>query len=388
MRRLALLALFLPLLACAATPCTDTCKTLVDEGNVFASRNEPQQAYDKYQAAIAAAPESTWPMLVAATMLLDLSWHSAEPQAAQLHGQADALARQALRLAPGDAMVQDVLRQILEGPPVRLHQPTPAAAATMREAELLFQQRRFDEARAKYEAVMTLDPLSSSAWVGAGDCYFTQQDWPRAEAQYRRATGIEPRNAQAWRYLADALRKQGKTGPAGQALYAAIAASPADRNTWAHLASLRKQEQMPLKSLHLKRGSSVTVGADGKYAVQVHQGDLPPNSPPDMAFAISLALLETRERMADVDKNRSAYDIELETWRTALKIADETSAASGNPLTDPALLQMQAFGRDGQLEPALLILTYRPPYRAAFDAWLAAHPDGVQAFIDRYSLQP
>ncbi|WP_332876128.1 tetratricopeptide repeat protein [Massilia sp. S19_KUP03_FR1] len=389
--RIATLALTLALAtpsAWSATPCVDVCLALVDEGTLLSYQGKKQQAYEKFKAAIAAAPEATWPLVSAATMLIDMSWHSEQAQAGKLRDQAEALTRQALRLEPANPMTQDVLRQILDGPVVTAHVPPPAARAAMQQAEVLFTQRQFDAARAQYEAVMALDPLWELAWIGAGDCYFAQQDWAHAEAQFRRATEIAPENAQGWRFLADSLARQGKREPAAQALYRAVMANPADRNTWNHLASLRAAQQRPLRSLHLERGSHVSVGADGKYKVNLDNTGVRKDSAPDLAFALSLALAEVNARTADSGKVKTVYAIELEAWRTALKIADQASAASGKTLTDPALLQMQAMQRDGQLEPALLVLSYRPPYRAAFDTWLAAHPDGVKDFIDRYGLQP
>lgn len=376
------LALATPL-AFSATPCTDACKTLVDEGNVLSTKQQPQQALDKYKAAMAAAPEATLPLVSASWMLLDLSWTADATQAGKMRGMAEAMASQALHLDADNAMAQDVLRQVRDGRNVALHKPTAAAEDALREAETLFAQHRYDDARKQYETALARDPLWSQPAVGAGDCYFMQQDWPHAEALFRRATAIEPRNDQAWRFLSDSLAKQGKLDAAEQALYSALAANPAERNTWSHLASLRARARLPLASLHLERGSRVTMGADGKYAVNVENTGVRKDSPPDMMFAMSLAMAEAGVRIASAGKAMSAYDIELLSWRMALG-----GAGKGKALADPAYRHMQAMDRDGQLEPALLILTYRPPYRPAFDAWLAAHPGGVKAFIDRYGLQP
>jgi tetratricopeptide (TPR) repeat protein len=379
------LALATPL-AFGAAPCVDACKTLVDEANVLSTKRQPQQALDKYKAAMAAAPEATLPLVSASFMLLELSWSADAAQAGKMRGAAEAMARQALRLDADNAMAQDVLRQVRDGQDVRLHQPTAAADEAMREAETLFAQHRYDEARKQYETAMARDPLWSRAAIGAGDCYFMQQDWAHAEALFQRAAGIEPRNDQAWRFLSDSLARQGKMGAAEQALYSALAANPAERNTWSHLASLRARARLPLASLHLTRGSHLTVGPDGKYTVNIDNTGVRKDSPPDMAFALALAVVESNLRIAGTSK--TAYEIEVEAWRTAFKMTDEATAASGKALTDPALLNMQAMHRDGQLEPALLLLAYRPSYRPAYDAWLAAHPGGVKAFIDRYGLQP
>lgn len=380
------LALAAPL-AVASELCTGTCTTLVNEGNVLRTQGQTQHAIEKYQAAIAAAPQSTLPLLAASTMLLDLSWHTQGPPSDKLHDMAASLARQALRIDASDPMAQDVLRQIQDGPPVVLHQPIAAASQALLAAEKLYAQQRYDEARVQYERAAALDPLWSAPWVGAGDCYFGQKDWPHAEALFRRATEIEPRNAQAWRFLSDSLFWQNQRGPGEQALYSALAANPADRNSWGKLANARKHAQLPLASLHLQRGSSVTQGADGKYTINI-DGQRLHSGTPEAAFALALAAREANARGADTGNNRSPYDIELDAWRTAFKAADEAAANGGARLSDPALVQMQAIARDGQLEPALLLLAYRPTYRPALDAWLTAHPDGIKAFVDRYGLQP
>jgi tetratricopeptide (TPR) repeat protein len=46
------------------------------------------------------------------------------------------------------------------------------------------------------------------------------------------------------------------------------------------------------------------------------------------------------------------------------------------------------FRRAAEIEPAILALLYRRAYAPALDAWQAAHPGGVQAFIDRHGLCP
>jgi hypothetical protein len=92
--------------------------------------------------------------------------------------------------------------------------------------------------------------------------------------------------------------------------------------------------------------------------------------------------------MRKANKGAAPYEIELEGWRTAMKVADELKANTGKDLSDPALRQMQALARDGQLEPAILILMFRQAYRPALDAWVATHPGGIKEFIDRYGLRP
>lgn len=179
--------------AFGATPCADACKTLVDEGNVLSAKRQPQQALDKYKAAMKATPEATLPLVSAASMVLDLSWRADAAQAGKMRSMAEAMARQALHLDADNAMAQDVLRQVRDGQDVALHKPTAAAEEALRQAETLFAQHRYDDARKQYETAMARDPLWSQAAVGAGDCYFMQQNWPRAEALFLRGGSCRSR---------------------------------------------------------------------------------------------------------------------------------------------------------------------------------------------------
>ena len=101
-----------------------------------------------------------------------------------------------------------------------------------------------------------------------------------------------------------------------------------------------------------------------------------------------LAAAQAYARTARGALTRSPFEVERQAWQLALQAAGEAGAASGKGLSDPALLVMQALARDGQLEPAILILLYKEACRPDYERWLAAHPEGVKAFIDRYGLRP
>lgn len=386
-----LLAAALPS-ALAANPCTDACQALIGEGHALQAQGKFEHAYAKFRAAGEAAPQASLPLSSTAGLLYDLSASAKPAQAEKLRSDARRMANRALELAADDPLAQETLRQLDDDGPSPLHQPGPALDPARRDAEILFTQRKFDEARKQYEAQMQLDPQYSGAWVGAGDCYFAQGDWVRAEALFRRATEIEPHNAQAWRYLSDALVSQRKFAAAEAALLSGIAADPSQRPNWSKLAAMRAAASLPLKPLALQRGARVTQEAGGKYTIEIEERFGKQMDTPDGAMRLMLAAVEASERADNLDKNKdkphSAYDIELDAWRKALQVADELKANTGKDLGDPALRQMQALARDGQLEPAILILLFRQAYRPALDAWRAQHPGGVKAFIDRYGLQP
>ncbi len=385
----AALVLALPLAHADTDPaCSAACASLVAEGRALAVQGKLPDALARFQSAAAAAPKASPPLSAAAHLYL-LAADAAKPeQAATLRKQAEKLARAALQLAPADPLAQEVLRVLADATPAPLRQPNAAAGAALSEAEVRFARHDYAGALAQYQAAMRLDPQYSGAWVGAGDCWYMQHEWAKAEALFQRATEVEPRNGQAWRFLSDALAEQGRFIDADSALLAGIAADPAQLPSWNKLAGLRARAGRPLKALALKRGVSVTVGADGKATIGI-DGELQKASETaDNALRLALAMAEAKARTGKDAPGPAPFETELQAWRTALQVVDEATGATGKGLSDPALLAMQAMGRDGQLAPAIFILLYREAYRPAYERWLAAHPDGVKAFIGRYGLRP
>jgi len=383
---LALLCALGPRAALADNYCRDACTATIQQGIALEGQDKYQEALEKFRAAAKADPLASLPVSMEAGLYLSLSERVPPEKAEELRGAARATANRALRLAPEDPVAQEVLRRLDDDGPSPLHAPNAQAHKLMDAAETQFMQQHYDDALRDYEAAAQADPQYSGAWVGAGDSYFARKDWANAEALFRRAVAMEPANSQGWRYLADALAMQGKREEAGKALYAAVAADPSQRPNWGKLAMARRGP--PLESLGLRRGVHVTQGADGKFTVNVDKSVADDAAPPDLALRIALAASEANQRAEDKAHAKPPYDIELQAWRTAIQAVDEAQAKTGDGLRDPALRRMQAFAHDGQLEPAILLLQFRQSYRPALNAWLAAHPDGIKTFVDRYGVQP
>lgn len=367
--------------------CGQPCRGLVLEAQVLEGRARYQEALTKYKQAELADPTASIPLSLAAGLVLKLSTVAPQDKAPQLRDMARALAERATLLAADDPVAQEVLRMLDDPAPPPLHQPNARAAKLMAEGEAAFARQDIKAALAKYEATMLADPQYSSAWVAAGNCHYVQRDWKGAEALFRQATLIEPHNSQAWRYLSDALFYQDKRSAAEAMLYKAIEADPSQRPNWSKLAMYRSGAGLPLKALGLRRGVRVAENADGKYVISL-DSKTDAEKTPDHAFRLALGMTEVRLRTEDKAKAKSAFRIELEAWRLALKIADEAEANSGEGILDPGLLQVRALAREGQLEPAILLLMFRQAYRPALQAWMAANPGGVKYFIDRYGVMP
>jgi tetratricopeptide (TPR) repeat protein len=372
--------------AFAAVSCGEPCQRLIHEARALEGQGKYQEALGKYRAAQKADPQASLPLAMESGLMLQLTAKVAPEQVGVLRDAARGLARRALALAPDDPIARETLRVLDDDGPSPLHEANAEAAPLVNEAESYFAQRNYREALKKYQAAMKADPQLSFAWVGAGDCYYEQQDWANAESLFRRATEIEPRNSHAWRYLADTLFNLGKFDAVEAALLSAIVADPSQHPNWIKLASIRERQGMPLKRLALQRGVRVVVNEDGKYTVNIDEPVAKKQDTPDFGMRLMLGVSEVKLR--GENKAAQAWDIELTSWREALLVADELKANTGQDLSDPALRQIQAMARDGQLEPAILILMFRQSYRPALEAWGAAHPRGVKEFIDRYGLRP
>jgi tetratricopeptide (TPR) repeat protein len=372
--------------AFAAVSCGEPCQRLIHEARALEGQGKYQEALEKYRAAQKADPQASQPIAMESGLMLQLTAKVAPEKAGVLRDAARGLAMRALALAPDDPIARETLRVLDDDGPSPLHVANREAAPLVNEAESYFAQRNFGEALKKYQAAMKADPQLSFAWVGAGDCYYMQQDWANAESLFRRATEIEPRNSHAWRYLADTLFYLGKFDAAEAALLSAIVADPSQHPNWIKLASIRERQGMPLKRLALERGVRVVVKEDGNYNVNIDEPADKNKETPDFGMRLMLGVVEVNLR--EKNKAAQAWDIELTSWREALQVADELKASTGKDLSDPALRQIQAMARDGQLEPAILILMFRQSYRPALEAWVAAHPRGVKEFIDRYGVRP
>jgi tetratricopeptide (TPR) repeat protein len=384
----AALALALPLAHADFDPaCSGACASLLGEGFAFKAQGKFPDALAKFKAAAEAAPAASAPLAAEAALFLDVSKSAKPADAVTLRTQAEVLARGALKRKADDPLALEVLRELADATPSPLHVPNAAASKRINEAEVLFAQRQYPAALAKYQEAMQLDPEFSGAWVGAGDCWYMQHDWAQAVPLFRRATEIEPRNSQAWRFLADALAGQGKLAQAEGALLSGITADPSQLPNWNKLAGLRGVIGKPLKPLRLQR-AGVHIGADGKTEIRLDEKLQKTATPFDSAVRIALAVGEVNARTTKTAPKASAFEIEMDAWKMALQSADEMGAKDGEKPTDAALLAMQGLARDGQLEPAIFVLLYKEAYRPDYERWLAAHPDGVKAFIDRYGLRP
>ncbi|HXA47976.1 MAG TPA: tetratricopeptide repeat protein, partial [Burkholderiaceae bacterium] len=368
----------------------DACQALLAEGNVFAAKREFQNALNKYLLAAKADPTASTPFSSISNVLFDASRWAGGDNAMKLRQQAEAAARKALQLASNDPLAEEILRAIQEDQPPPLHVPSQAAQQLESEGEVLFQSGNYADAQQKYEQAAQVDPLYSTAWVFAGDCFYRQNKWAEAETRFRKATEIEPLNGQAWRFFSDALAAQGKRAEAESALLNGIAAQPSQLPNWDKLTRLRAAVGFPLTPLQLVRKAQAKIDpSNGKSTIVVDpSGSADDNSSNLGVWLVYAAASNNAKEKSEGKPALSSFEIEIAAWRAALAAAAEIATNSSKKLTDPGLLKMQMLAKENQLEPAVFLLIYKESYRSDFEAWKKMHPNGVKKFVDAYGLRP
>lgn len=396
MKKMVALMLALACTVCSAQgyiPITAEAKALIDQGHLFQTQGMYKEAFDKFSDAAKADPSSSLPLSSLASLLMGMSELMKGGDVAKVREQAEAAAQQALQKHPNDPIALEVLRGLTDGKPLPLHQPNAEAAAALHEGELLFNQRKLDEARVQYERAAALDPRYSTAWIYAGDCFYFQKNYAEAENRFRKGVEVEPLNSQGWRFLADALVAQEKIGLAEGALMSGIAAQPSQLPNWVKLNQLRTGSGFPLAPLNLVRKAKGELDTNTKtlnLSIDPSLKSLDPHTQPDAVLWLALATQQAIEDKAGREGKASAtpFATEAAAWRTALAASGEASAKGGGELQDPALKTMQMLARADQLEAALLLLQYKESWRTEFETWKTAHPDGIRRFIDTYQVRP
>lgn len=78
-------------------------------------------------------------------------------------------------------------------------------SAILQEGDQLYAAKRYDEAIAKFRAVIVQDPVNVRAWLGLARCYIAKADWSEAIASARRAFEISPQGAEVLNTFLQAL---------------------------------------------------------------------------------------------------------------------------------------------------------------------------------------
>jgi tetratricopeptide (TPR) repeat protein len=348
----------------------DAARTLISQGHAQSQAGNYNDALASYRAAVKADPAASEALSYLALLMVRASQNTEAKYIESYRAQARDYANAALKVDARDPNAMEALRQLEDGVEQRRRAPAAAAIKAVNEGELLFGEGKYAAAALKYEQAILLDPGYADAVVFLGDCYYVQGDMARAEQKFRQATVMDPQYGAAWRYLYDALRKQDKRAEAEAAAFGALAAMPSALPNW-----LRVVESMELAGPPLAQFKWQPRAAVKGTEIQIDPTGPESDGTAWTAYGLSLAA---------ADAKLAPFARELATWTSTLQIISELGSA--DKIQDPGLRHMIAFHKGGQLKAALFALHYKEAYRAEFEAWKKAEPDGLKRFVETFRV--
>jgi tetratricopeptide (TPR) repeat protein len=123
-------------------------------------------------------------------------------------------------------------------------QPAAGTDDPLAQAQRLFRERRFDEAKLAYAAAIAQTPNDPYPYMGLGDCHYMMGDFYLAAAFFEESIAIKP-SPSTWRFLGDAYRKTGRMERAEAAYESALALDPSYEIARQQLQAIRATEAGP-----------------------------------------------------------------------------------------------------------------------------------------------
>jgi len=348
---------------------------LINQARIAEQEGKVNDALKLYRSAAEADGSASSALSAIAMLFQRASTQTAPDKVATYREQAAAHAQAALKIDARDPVAMEVLRRLADESPIPERRTTPALAKAIAEGEALFHERKYAQALLKYEAAAALDPADPEPVLLIGDCYFMQNDMVHAEEKFRQVVTMDPLSGSGWRFLFDALIKQGKFQDAWAAAVSGVAAMPSAKPSWErvrHMVDLGG-DQMRVFAWAPKGSGSYK---DKKIVIT-------PDLPGDEHMAwLAYAMSEVYNQ--DPAHKLSPFGAKLATWEKTAQIIIETGKA--DKIEDPGLRDIIAFHQAGQLKAAVFALSYKEAYRAEFEAWKKANPDGLKRFIDTFHV--
>jgi len=100
------------------------------------------------------------------------------------------------------------------------------------QADLYAAQSRTAEAVEAYEKALELNPRLTDVWLRMGDIHLQQNQLEEAAEAYRQALELKPNNFQAWRALGSVYAQLGRLEEAVEALQSALHLQPESSDAW------------------------------------------------------------------------------------------------------------------------------------------------------------
>lgn len=259
------------------------------------------------------------------------------------------------------------------------------ANAVMIDAEGLFGQGKLDDALAKYQKALTLDPKLYHAALFSGDVYMQKGDFAQASAWYEKAIAIDPTRETAYRYSATPLMKQGKTDEARERYIEAFITEPYNRFARAGLIQWGQLTKTSLAHPQIEVPTSVTFDKQGKAEVNLDAGALT-GAKEDGSFAWIIyggtRSVWRTEKFAKAFPGEKAYRHSLAEEADALRsVISLATKDNKSKQLSPSLAQLQQLDNEGLLEAYILLARPDEGITVDYPAYLKANREKLHRYV-------
>jgi tetratricopeptide (TPR) repeat protein len=276
------------------------------------------------------------------------------------------------------------------------------ARAAHERGESLFGAEQFAEAAVEHEKAAAACPASADFMVSYADAYYLLEQYEKAKELFTKALTIDPWNRAGHRVLADTEAKLENGDAVIRQLELAVISDPVYEAAWS---SLRKYATVMGRKWNRAYGTKTVVtrgpDANGKQSVNIavptpKKSNSPDSKDGDDMLWIGYGMTKASvlggstfdsdsagkpvERKLDPDK-MSALEIERESVKSALQIAREVEAGSGDK-PGPFWSMMARAEKGGYLDEAIFLHMLDAPLAAEYGAFREKNSERMVTYID------
>lgn len=267
----------------------------------------------------------------------------------------------------------------------------PEADRLMTEAEALFAQGKLEEALAKYQQALKLDPQLYEAALFSGDVYTQRADYAQAEIWYQKAIAIDPNRELAYRYSATPFMRQKKYDQARDRYVEAFITEPYGRFSVSGLMQWAEATGARLAHPAIDIPTNVTFDEKGDAKINISPEALL-GGRDDGSFAW-LTYGTTRsawrkEKFAKTFPNEKNYRHSLAEEADALRAVISFSTADKKQQTQlsPSLAKLKKLDEEGLLEAYILLARADEGIAQDYPAYLRANRDKLRRYVFEYVI--
>jgi Tfp pilus assembly protein PilF len=370
------LAVALALPAGAATKSTDpAARKLIDQARADIDNGQLEPAINNLVEAAKIERNSSEARALLGGVFYELSRIDDSHRVWQMRRKARAFTLDALLIDANDqdaAWAKDALAGIFD----QEHpEPEAAMAAMVDQADKLCDTKQWSAAVTMYQRAIAAYPRVPDIHLFLGNCLAGWGELGKAEQAYRKAIQNDRNFEGAWLALHKLLTRQKRDQDADAAAYAIVAALPSTIDGWPAVRTALQRDGGAVRQFDFQPKGSYSIK---RNKIVIESGMSLAN------VAAWTAVANANQAALAASPKKSPFEVQLATWTKALPEIAKTDKMS--PVTDPMLRDMLAFHEAGQLKASLFALQYLEAYRADYEAWRKAEPEGLTRFIKTFRV--